>query len=205
MVSYKDWHIPLQQSDITLQQALVQLTQIGTAQPESPLMLQIAQNRKFQLAGFALIPETMEQHQHDCIHVLLGRGLLIADEAFTTGFTVASSKKITMTEEKLHAFLSRYLYPELRQLDEHAASIFRDAVKLAYISGCAPLDQFDYDAWLDQPVGKIREVVGLEPDLLRSCFEVEKRRYPGSIASQRLLASLATHHRHEAVIGLTRN
>ncbi len=186
-MSYKNWHIPFHEDQMTLSEALDSLSDVKADQSEIPLMIQLVENPKFKIPGFEIFHGAVDIQQHDCIHILLGRGLLNMDEAFTIGFTMGSTKKVTTTEESLYAFVSKHLYPDVYRFNQEEIAVFKDAVKLAYISNCVPLDKFDFSDWLDQPLRVIREVVGVEPELINAYFAVEERRYPLSVASQRLL------------------
>jgi hypothetical protein len=117
----------------------------------------------------------------------LGRGLLAKDEAFTIGFTMGSTNKVTTLEENLYALVSKHLYPKVYQFEDEDIHIFKDASKLGFISDCQPLDQIDYGKYLDSSLRDIRRDIGLEGDLILAYYGIEKRRYPKSKASQRLL------------------
>jgi hypothetical protein len=65
--------------------------------------------------------------------------------------------------------------------------VFKDAVALAYVSDCLPLESVDFEPMLDLPLREIREAVGVEPNLLRAYYSIEAKRYPGCAASQRLV------------------
>ena len=49
-------------------------------------------------------------HDHDHIHVLLGRGQANDDEAFVIGFTMGNDDRTKSWESKLFKFISRWLY-----------------------------------------------------------------------------------------------
>ena len=36
----------------------------------------------------------------------------------------------------------------------------------------------NFDSFLDQPLGQIREAIGLEVDLLKAYYQIEAKRYP---------------------------
>jgi len=66
-------------------------------------------------------------------------------------------------------------------------AVFRNGVRLAFISGCRALDEVDYEPMADWTLAKIRAELGVETDLLQAYYALEKRRYPESKASRRLL------------------
>lgn len=186
-LSYKQWHNPLARDQLTLQEARDSMSRVGAGQQEIPLMIQLVENPRYRIPGFTIFHGAVDLEQHDCIHIVLGRGLLEMDEAFTIGFTMGSTKKVTTTEEQLFSLIAQYLYPKIYQFGEHEIAVFKDAVRLGYISGCTALDKVDFREYLSLPLYKVREAVGLEVNLLRAYYEIEKKRYPDSPASRRLL------------------
>jgi hypothetical protein len=188
-ISYRLWHNPLARDRLTLREVYGSMARVGADAKEIPLMIQLVENPKYRVPGFTLFHGAVDLEQHDCIHIVLGRGLQEMDEAFTIGFTMGSTKKVTTTEEQLFSLVSQYLYPKVYQFGEHEIAVFRDAVRLGYISGCFALDEVDFKQYFDLPLRAVREEIGLEMNLLRAYYEIEKKRYPESMASQRLLDS----------------
>ena len=186
-MNYADWHIPLSHGDLTLREALDSLSAVGARQQEIPLVVRLLENPKYKLPGVTLFHGAADLKVHDRIHILLGRGLLMEDEAFTIGFTMGSTKRVRRSEEWLFGQLARRIYPHPYRFNDDAVRIYYDAVRLGGISGCRPLNRIDYDRYIDTPLREIRSQAGLETDLLTACYRIEMERYPGSTASQRLL------------------
>lgn len=186
-ISYRDWYIPFRQDTVTLRQARQSMSIVRADEDDIPLMVQLVENPKFRIPGVRLFHGAVDLSQHDYIHILLGRGLLEKDEAFTIGFTMGSTNKVTTTEEKLYALVTRYLYPRVYQFGDEDIEVFKNAVRLAYISACVALDEFDFEPYLDIPLYELRGIVGLEEKLLLAYYEIEKARYPHAQDSQRLL------------------
>ncbi|MGB5541593.1 MAG: hypothetical protein WBO37_16030 [Gammaproteobacteria bacterium] len=186
-MNWYEWHIPLQHGDLTLRQGLDSLAAVGARQQAIPLIVRLLENPKYRLPGITLFHGAVDLAAHDRIHILLGRGLLIADEAFTIGFTMGSTGRVRCLEAWLFGMLARHLYPLPYTFDSGSVCIFRDAVRLGGISGCQPLDRVDFDPYLDLPLRDTRRQVRLEEDLLLAYYRIEKERYPRSRASRRLL------------------
>ncbi len=184
---WTDWHIPFSRDEITLREARASLSKLGAKQEQIPLMVQLVENPRFDIPGFDIFHGAVDLKTHDCIHILLGRGLLAEDEAFVIGFTMGSTNKVTTLEENLYAFFSRHLYPKVFQFNDEAIRIFKDGTKLGYISDCQPLNQVNYDRYLDWKLRDIRQAIALESDLLLAYYRIEQRRYPKSKAGRRLL------------------
>jgi len=187
MTSYLDWHIPLAVSNITLRQALDNLSSVKADQLEIPLMVQLVENPKFRLPGFEIFHGAVDLQHHDCIHILLGRGLSSIDEAFTIGFTMGTTNKVSTTEERLYSFISQNFYPTVYQFSENDIEVFKNAVRLGYISSCQALDSIDFIPFMDSKLHRIRHSLGLESSLLQAYYQIEKQRYPAISACQRLL------------------
>ncbi len=171
-ISYKDWHIPLSRDEITLREATEDLARLGAKQEQIPLMIQLVENPRFDLPGFDIFHGAVDLKTHDRIHILLGRG---------------STHRVSTLEENLYSFFSKHLYPKVYQFKDDDIGVFKDAVKLGYISDCQPLNESNYDEFLDKTLRDVRAELGIEIPLLKAYFEIEKRRYPNSKASQRLL------------------
>ena len=186
---YREWHLPLRREHITLRAALANLQRVGAAQAEVPLLVQLVENPRYRIPGLNLFHGAVDLLQHDCIHLVLGRGLLPMDEAFTIGFTMGSTQLVSTLEEDLFALIARYLYPKFYQFSADDLQVFRDAVKLGFISACQPLDRVDFNPYLDLALGSVRQHLGLETDLLLAYYRIEQRRFPDNPASRRLLAS----------------
>ena len=135
----ENWFIPLSTTELTLQQAYTQLSEFGLKQDEVPLIIQLVENPKYDLPGIDLFHGSTNLETHDYIHILLGRGVLIKDEAFVLGFTMGSSNRVTTTEEKLFAFVTKYIYPKDYSFTDEDMEVFKDAVRLGFISDCKSL------------------------------------------------------------------
>nr|AUN37493.1 hypothetical protein [uncultured bacterium] len=186
-ITWKDWHIPYSQDQVTLREAKENLAQLGAKQEDIPLMIQLVENPRYNIPGFDFFHGAVDLATHDSIHILLGRGLLPKDEAFVIGFTMGSTDQVTTMEENLYAAFSKHLYPKVYQFKDEEIRIFKDATKLGFISDCRPLDKVDYSKYLDWKLGDIRRDIGLENDLIVAYYRIEQKRFPNSKASQRLL------------------
>jgi len=184
--SYREWHIAWAEDSTTLRQGLNSLAQLGAPQEDIPLLVKLVENPRFSIPGLTLFHGAVDLKQHDCIHILLGRGLLPMDEAFVIGFTMGSTHQVSTAEESLFCKITKYLYPRIYRFDDDDISVFKDAVRLGSISRCAALDNFNFEPWLDHDLKSIRHALMIESELIEAYYSVEKQRYPHSKASQRL-------------------
>ena len=187
MPTWRDWLVPLSRSEITLRAAHETLKPYARAQSDIPLLVQLVENPRFDLPGVEIFSGATDLRTHDGIHMLLGRGLLAKDEAFVLGFTMGSSNRVGQIEETLFTLIARYLYPKAYRFGDEDVAVYKDAVRLGYISDCKPLADIRFGPMLDWPLRRIRRAIGLEEDLLRAYYAIEARRYPKSVESQRLL------------------
>lgn len=181
------WHVPLSEGGLTLAEAHAQLATFSLKQEDIPFLVQVIENPKYDVPGIDLFSGATDLRTHDLIHILLGRGLLPKDEAFVLGFTMGSTDRLTDAEARLFSFFTKHLYPRAYRFTDDDIRVFRDAVRLGWVSDCARLDEVDYHALQDMSLAEARDWIGIEEDLLRAYYKIEKRRYTASFESQRLL------------------
>lgn len=185
---WRDWFVPLECREVTLKEALASAEHISVEQSDVPLIIRLVENPNFDVPGVKMFDGAVNLHDHDCIHALLGRGLLSKDEAFVIGFTMGSTNRVSTTQQNLFEFAAKYLYPGPYKFDEEDIEIFKDAVSLGFISDCKALDTVDYDACMEMSLAQVRDKIGIEAHLLDAYYRIEKKRYPKAKASQRLLS-----------------
>jgi len=187
---YKKWHIPLSAGAVNVSDALASLKRLGAPQEDIPLIVKLLENPDYKIPGFTLFHGAVDLHTHDYIHILLGRGLMPKDEAFTIGFTMGSTNEVTALEEELFCAINKHFYPKVYRFGDEEIAIFKDAVRLGKISNCRRLDQVSYSQFDDGSVAAMRQALGVEEDLLRAYFRIEQTRYSHAMESQRLLGHL---------------
>jgi hypothetical protein len=183
----RSWHVPLSERDAALGDAHDKLLAFGLKQDDIPFLIQLVENPKYDFPGIDLFSGATDLRAHDQIHILLGRGLLPKDEAFVLGFTMGSTDVVGQVEERIFTFFTKYLYPRAYRFNDEDIRVFRDAVRLGFISDVQRLDKVDYESLRGLSLAEARQRIGLEEDLLRAYYAVEKNRYPHSFESQRLL------------------
>lgn len=185
--TWRTWHVPLSANDWTLAEVLHSASHMAAGQDDIPLIVQLVENPKFDIPGLALFNGAVGLETHDYIHALLGRGMLPKDEAFVIGFTMGSTNRVTNTEEKLYSLAARYLYPGPFRFGDEEIQIFKDAVRLGYVSDCKPLDEVDYSRFVNKGLQEVRDSLGIERDLIKAYYKIEKKRHPDDPACRRLL------------------
>lgn len=186
---YTDWHIPISENELTLSEAHDSLIKVGAQKKDIPLIVKLAENPTFSIPGITLFHGAVDLLAHDYIHILLGRGLLPADEAFTIGYTMGSTRQVSEIESFLFEFITKHLYPTDYQFKDRDIHIFRTALQIAKETKSQALDQVNFEPYKNTKIGEIRSLLGINTDALIECYKNEKKLYPDSKASKRLLSS----------------
>jgi hypothetical protein len=185
---FRDWIVPLSRGGMTLREADASLDAVRMAPEEVPFLVRLVENPALDVPLLDVFHGATDLPTHDYLHIVLGRGLLAKDEAFVIGFTMGATDQVGRGEEFLYGVFAKYLYPKQYRFTEDDMRVFKDAVRLGFISDCTPkLCTTDFERFLDTPVERVRHALGIETDLLRAYYAIEKRRYPGSRESARLL------------------
>jgi hypothetical protein len=172
---------------VTLREANASLDAVRASQDDIPFLVQMVENPAFDIPLLDIFHGATRLETHDFLHIVLGRGLLPKDEAFTIGFTMGSTDKVGSTEEFLYGIFAKYFYPRSYRFTSEDMRVFRDAVRLGFVSDCRSLAEADFAGYLDKTLDEVRAALGVEKSLLSAYYAIEKRRYPESFESQRLL------------------
>jgi hypothetical protein len=132
------------------------------------------------------LPGAVDLFSHDCIHVLLGRGVLPQDEAFVLGFTMGSAWGVRGWHVALFKGCARVLYREPFRFSQLDAHVFEFGVQAARQAGALSLAAVDFRSVFEHPLRVIRARLGLKVDALGAIYAEERRRWPDAVASQRL-------------------
>jgi hypothetical protein len=179
----KQWHCLLFSNGKKLKTALAEMDDWRLDAGDVPLIIKLIENPKYDIG---ILPGAVSLFSHDCIHILLGRGILPKDEAFVIGFTMGSTKKMNWFREKLFLFISRWLYPEGYKFYEEERRIF----ELALIAGkrCPyDLTKIDFKKLLNKSMTSIRKKIEVDTKFIKILYFLEKKMCPDSLESQRLL------------------
>jgi hypothetical protein len=179
-----EWHHPISGGRLPLCRVLGSMKEFKLSQEAVPLIIKLTENPKYRTAR--LLGGAVDLFSHDCIHALLGRGLLSKDEAFVIGYTMGSSKRMKRWRRNLFMFICKYLYPEGYKLGEEERFVFYAGV-MAGEKCATDLTRVDFGGLLDYKVQAIREKLGVDKELLMCYFCFEKKCFPKSSESQRLV------------------
>jgi len=152
-------------------------------QEDVPLIIKVVENPKYITSK--LFTGAVDLFTHDCIHALLGRGLLPKDEAFVIGYTMGSGKKMARWRRNLFMFCAKYLYPEGYKFGEEERFIFNLAV-VAGSKCTVDLSRVNFHDLLDLRISEIRRDLEISYEIIKYCYGFEKKCF-SSVESKRLL------------------
>lgn len=171
MQEKKEWSPGLENDHQTLQTIISSLD--GSNQEEIPKIVRLIENPKSPIALHGAI----DLFGHDCLHVLLGRGLSIKDEAFVVGFTMGSSRKIKPFEVRLFKLISRFLYPKIYRFTNQDLKVYDLGFDAARQMNCFDVFFVDFRKLLQKQIGSIRSDLNIDTNILKQYYTTENELY----------------------------
>jgi len=182
-LNWDEWNPGLDTDDMTLAEVL---TTLPAAEAEDvPEIIRKYENPESPDA----LPGAIDLARHDCIHVLLGRGLHVQDEAFVIGATMGAASDITGEIVDFFIKVSTTEYPKHWRFEEAHIPSFRLGVGYAMdnLAGknlhLIPLEGPD---WQNKTVREARRSLGIVKEELRAYFRKAELLVPGTAATRRL-------------------
>lgn len=135
------------------------------------------------------LPGAISLARHDCIHVLLGRGLHVQDEAFVIGATMGAASDITDQAVDFFIDLSTTQYPKHWRFEADHIPSYRLGVGFA-VDNLANKDlhliPLEGPEWQAKTVAQARKDLGIVKEELRAYFRKAELLVPGTRATRRL-------------------
>ena len=131
------------------------------------------------------LPGAVDSFAHDCIHIVLGRGLLAQDQAFVLGFTMGSAR-VPSWQRHLFRHCARHLYGRAHRFSEQDAEVFDFSCDAARRSSAFALHRVDFRKLLERRLAEIRRFLGIDLEVLRELYATERQRWPLGHERQRL-------------------
>ena len=192
LASIAEWN-PALNDEITLRAAYDSMP--GGSPADIPWYVRLLENPASPVA----LPGAVDLFGHDCIHIMLGRGMLPQDEAFVVGFTMGASGKLARWQRELFTLCARHLYRGFYRFSGTDRLVFNLAADFAARSQRRPVHDVGWHDLLDSPAGELRASFGISTRSLIDVYESERALCPGSAAAMRL----TRHGDHGAPGGLT--
>jgi hypothetical protein len=178
-----EWHHPLSKGSCHLSTVIKSMEEFKLTQEDVPLIIKLTENPEY--ISSKLFTGAVDLFTHDCIHVILGRGLLVKDEAFVIGYTMGSAKRMSRWRRNLFLWICKHLYPEGYKFTEEERYIFYSGVMAG--SRCSTdLTQVKFKELTGMRIDHIRKLLGIDKDTLKCYYCLEKSLFTDA-ESQRLL------------------
>lgn len=178
----EQWYPGLQKESRTLAEVLAIMP--GYKQDEIPLLVWLLENPKSPIA----MPGYINLYNHDCVHILLGRGLLPQDEAFIIGFTMGNSTGVNKFHIKVFKFFSLYLYPKNFKLQKQDLFAFDLGFDYGRNRKVRNINKIDFHDRQHLSIGEIRQQLDISQNEIIELRKLEAEKIPNSLESKRLLA-----------------
>ncbi|MBV8753091.1 MAG: hypothetical protein JO328_09540 [Hyphomicrobiales bacterium] len=139
-------------------------------------------------------PGSISLERHDCLHIILGRGLLNQDEAFVIGFTMGAARNATFAHCLEFQHVASTLYTPPFQWSDSDLSAFRLAFHYAQTSSSVVRDLhlIPFELRMTESIHALRRLGGISVPDLKMLFECEKLLVTQSKASLRLPREIET-------------
>ena len=181
-ISWEDWTPGLNNGHLTLREVWETLP--GATADEISWHVRMFENPASPISFTGAI----ELNPHDCIHILLGRGLLNQDEAFVIGYTMGTNKSIPKWQVWAFKKIAQYFYPKPYKFSKSDALAFKLGVGRGLkcnVKNIQELPLFSTE-YLDRKISDIRKELGINVSDLRSWYRKEQILIPNTKESLRL-------------------
>jgi hypothetical protein len=191
IVTPDEWSPGLLHDERTLGEVVRTLP--GMPPEQVPWFVRLFENPVSRLA----FPGAITLFRHDCIHVLLGRGLSSEDEAFVLGFTMGRADGLQDWQITLYRFIARYVYLTPYRFSDSDLLVFD--LGLSFGIGTEPRDMhsFPFESHMDKTLGELREKLGIDVARVEAVYRYEQILSPGKNARR-----LDTDRVDHSVIGV---
>jgi hypothetical protein len=181
MKGWRQWNPGLDTDGVSLQEMYDGMPR-NSADDIDPLV-RIFENP----ASVYAFPGAVNLLRHDCIHILLGRGMLPQDEAFVIGYTMGTAKeRITWKQAECFKMVATVAYKPPYKFTEEQLTAFDLGFSLGIIDSCETIYEFPFEDHMGVTLGALRRLLGIDCALLRMTYRTEARQMPGTVESSRL-------------------
>ncbi len=183
LLQWDEWNPGLDTDDMTVAEVLASMP--AAEAEDVPEVIKKYENPESPDA----LPGSISLERHDCIHVILGRGLHVQDEAYVIGVTMGAASDFTCEDMETFIRVSTQEYPKHWRFEEEHIASYRLGVGYAseHLKGkdlhLIPLESPE---WMNKTVREIRKHFGLVKEEMRAYYRKEALLSPGSRATNRL-------------------
>ena len=147
--------LPSSLATLTLAQAY---SLLGGDRPDDiPFIVKLIENPNSSLA----LPGQIYLKEHDFLHLLLGRGFSLEDEAFVVGFTMGNDSKTKWWHLLIYQLASTLLYPEKFKFTKDDFRAFKLGFAFGENLPIRNLNKLDFTFYQHQEIAKTRAELGI--------------------------------------------
>lgn len=174
------WNPGLDNGDMTLREVLSSLP--GNPPEDISALVRLFENPDSPIA----LTGAVSLERHDCIHVVLGRGLLSQDEAFVIGFTMGTSKDISVMEEAIFKNIAKFLYPKNYKFGDSDLIAYELGLETGKKSPTEKIYEFPFEDHEDWKLSDLRKLLNIDPKRMKRVYKKEKELIPSTKESLRM-------------------
>ena len=167
MGSYREWNPGLDNGILTLHEVLETLP--GNDTTDISLFVKLIENPR---SPFSL-PGAISLEAHDCVHALVGRGLLNQDEAFVIGYTMGNASNLKHWQIGLYKYYAMYIFPKIYRFGERELIAFDLGVTFGRTRRTKDIHKEDLVALKNKKMSALRAQYDINLDLLRHMRYIE--------------------------------
>jgi hypothetical protein len=136
-----------------------------------PLVVRALENPASPIA----LPGAINLFGHDCVHILLGRGMTQRAEAFVVGFTMGSATANPTLRVWMFPWLASFAYRGVYRFGRSERAVFSLGVECARSMRCKDLSAIRFEELLSMDVKKARDICGIDERILRQFADSERQ------------------------------
>ncbi|MCM1981870.1 hypothetical protein [Lyngbya confervoides] len=136
-------------------------------QADIPLIIRLLENPASPIA----LPGSIDLFGHDCLHLLLNRGMDNFDEAFIIGFTMGNARELQKRHLNTFRLVASHFYPPPYRFSEGHLKSFDLGVLYGQRLPFRDIHLVDFSLHLDRSIAQVRELFGISiAELRRVCY-----------------------------------
>jgi hypothetical protein len=124
------------------------------------------------------LPGSVDLYGHDCLHLLLNRGVSSYDEAFVIGFTMGNSEEVEPHHLSTLKFCARFIYPPPFRFNKAHLKIFDLGAMYGRKVPHRNLHKVIFDDFAKETIGSLRTMFGISLSELKLLWDMEIMAYP---------------------------
>lgn len=158
VASYKELSLADIDASLRIRDVLASLEPIKGLKYRTPILVELLENPRFRIGGrnLGIMPGSVDIDLHDCLHILLGRSFLPANEAFVVGFTMGSTQRMSWITSKLFRLIASHAYPRTHRFRPVDGKIFERAVAVGARCATEDLSRLRSSDLVSMTVGSAR-------------------------------------------------